>query len=199
MRLPALAVWVLAIPGLTASCARQETATDGQTSAAAARDTARARADTGRLGAHRAEELDQAAGELVAFLRGEAALDRVRLADTVTLHIGREGGGTSAAFARERLRDRAAWRVRGQGRATYALAPPAGLTNLTTRVGRHFRCQEQPLSSTFPDLARLPHVGTKLEPPDASSCLQTWNVTFVFDPTAKPPTLVAAVYDQFEW
>jgi hypothetical protein len=31
------------------------------------------------------------------------------------------------------------------------------------------------------------------------SCLQVWNVTFVFDPKARPPRLVAAVYDQFEW
>jgi hypothetical protein len=31
------------------------------------------------------------------------------------------------------------------------------------------------------------------------SCLQTRNVTFVFDPNKKPPTLVAAVYDQWEW
>ncbi len=60
-------------------------------------------------------------------------------------------------------------------------------------------CAEYPLSSRFPELARLPHVGTKLEPGDASSCLQTWNLTLVFDPNQRPPTLVAAVYDQWEW
>ena len=31
------------------------------------------------------------------------------------------------------------------------------------------------------------------------SCLQTRNLTLVFDPDEKPPTLIAAVYDQWEW
>jgi hypothetical protein len=198
MKLRALAISLVVVGhGLTSSCGRGGDATDGQT--AAATETAAPVRDPSATGAHRAEELDEAARQLVAFLRGEAGFDRVRLADTVRLYVGREGGGTSAAHARAQLRDPSAWRVRGQGRATYAFAPPAGMTNLTTRVGRHFRCQEQALSSTFPDLAQSPHVGAKLEPADASSCIQTWNVTFVFDPSAKPPTLVAAVYDQFEW
>jgi hypothetical protein len=31
------------------------------------------------------------------------------------------------------------------------------------------------------------------------SCLQTRNLTLVFDPNRTPPTLIAAVYDQWEW
>ena len=69
---------------------------------------------------------------------------------------------------------------------------------MTTRVGRHLKCLDYPLSATFPDLARLPHVGTMLSYGTAS-CLQTWTLTVIFDPLAQPPKLVAAVYDQFEW
>ena len=69
---------------------------------------------------------------------------------------------------------------------------------LTTRAGRHLNCLDYPLSATFPALARLPHVGTMLSYGTAS-CLQTWTLTVVFDPHARPRTLVAAVYDQFEW
>jgi hypothetical protein len=122
----------------------------------------------------------------------------VRLADSVTLYLSPEGGGTRRAFAREQLRDPSSWRVASGGHA-YAFAPPAGVTRLTARAGRHFNCREYPLSSRFPDLARLPHVGVKLEPERTESCLQTWNVTFVFDPAARPARLVAAVYDQWEW
>ena len=59
-------------------------------------------------------------------------------------------------------------------------------------------CREQPLERKFPRLARFPHVGTMLEPERARSCLQTWNMTFVFD-TSEGPRLIAAVYDQWEW
>jgi len=31
------------------------------------------------------------------------------------------------------------------------------------------------------------------------SCVQSWNLTLVFDPKQKPPTVIAAVYDQYEW
>jgi hypothetical protein len=57
---------------------------------------------------------------------------------------------------------------------------------------------DYPLSATFPDLARLPHVGATLRY-GADSCLQTWNLTLVFDARARPWKVVAAVYDQFEW
>jgi hypothetical protein len=70
---------------------------------------------------------------------------------------------------------------------------------LTTRVGRHFNCLEYPLSSRYPELARLPHVGARLEPADAGSCLQSWNLTFVYDAGPRPPVLVAVVRDQWEW
>ena len=69
---------------------------------------------------------------------------------------------------------------------------------MTTRPGRHLKCLDYPLSATFPELARFPHVGTTLRY-GTDSCLQTWNLTLVFDPDDRPLTLVAAVYDQFEW
>ena len=99
---------------------------------------------------------------------------------------------------REQLRDRARWAVRSE-RATYAFAPRANQTKLTTRVGRHFNCMEYDLTTRAPDLASWPHVGAKLEPANGDSCLQTWNVTFVFDTTDGLPRLVTAFYDQFEW
>lgn len=84
---------------------------------------------------------------------------------------------------------------------SYSFVPHPRLTVLTTRVGRHLNCMEFALSSIAPELAALPHVGTMLSLPAAEyeSCLNTWNVTLVFDSAAKPPTLVAAVYDQWEW
>jgi hypothetical protein len=152
--------------------------------------------DSGPLGVHRPAELDQAARRIVQFLRGEGRFEHIRLADTVTLYVSPEGGGTRAAFTRDQLRDRSNWKVRGL--LMYSFAPPGGTAELTTRVGRHLNCLERPLAWTFPDLARLPHVGTMLAY-GTQSCLQTRNATFVFDPNRKPPTLVAAVYDQFEW
>jgi hypothetical protein len=183
--------------GLTASCGGDGSG-GAQASDSAGRSVS-APASEARLGAHTAAELDTAARRVVAFLRGETPADSIRLADTVTLYVAPEGGGTRTPFTRAHLRDRSNWRVPGLGRAVYSLAPPAASTKLTTRVGRHLNCMEYPLSSRFAQLARLPHVGAKLEPPGASSCLQTWNLTVVFDPTRKPPTLVAAVYDQWEW
>jgi len=72
------------------------------------------------------------------------------------------------------------------------------MTKLTTKVGRHFNCNEQSLATKFPRLAQFPHVGTVLEPANRTSCLQTWNMTFVFD-TSSRPRILAAVYDQWEW
>ncbi len=158
----------------------------------------RLRTENWRLAIQVGAELESAARELIAFLRGEAAFDRIRLADTVTLVLSPEGGSTRTPLTREQLRDPARWRV-ASGAQTYSFVPPARVTKLTTRAGSHFNCRETPLSSRAPDLARLPHVGVKLEPENAESCLQTWNVTFVFDPAARPARLVAAVYDQWEW
>jgi hypothetical protein len=122
------------------------------------------------------------------------------MGDTVTLHLSPEGGGAQARIPRELLRNPANWAVPSAGsQGTYRLAPPAGMTILTARAGSHFNCLEYPLSSRFPDLATLPHVGMKLEPAELESCLQTWNVTFVFDPLESTPVLVAAIYDQWEW
>jgi hypothetical protein len=59
-------------------------------------------------------------------------------------------------------------------------------------------CREYPLSSIHEELARYPHVGIRLAY-GTDSCLQSRNFTLVFDPNEKPPTLIAAVYDQWEW
>lgn len=144
-------------------------------------------------------DLEQNAKRIVAFLRGDAAFETIGLADTVRLYLSPEGGGTETALAREQLRDPSRWVLRSSGRQTYAFAPPGSLTKVTTKAGRHFNCLEYPLASRFPDLAKLPHVGVKLEPDSAGSCLQSWNATFVFDANAQPARLVAAVYDQWEW
>jgi hypothetical protein len=144
--------------------------------------------------------LVDAAEDIIAFLRGELPFDSIATADTVTLRLAPEGGGDSTRVSRELLRERASWSVRAGGSGSdYPLAPPATLTTLTTREGRHFNCRDYALSSRAPDLAAFPHVGTRLAPPDAGSCLQTWNLTFIFDPHTAHPTLVAVVYDQWEW
>lgn len=70
---------------------------------------------------------------------------------------------------------------------------------MTTQVGSHLNCRIYPLASRYEELARLPHVGTMLEPPDGDTCLETWSLTVVFDPAVRTPTMVAAVYDQWEW
>lgn len=182
-----------------ASCRRDDAATPDRTGSTASAQAGASSADSGSLGAHRPAELDDAAKQVIGFLRGEVGFDRIRLADTVALYVSPEGGGTRTAIKRELLRDRSNWKVRGPGGGLRSLVPPNGMSKLTTRVGRHLNCFEYPLSSRFAELAQLPHVGTKLEPADASSCLQTRNLTLVFDPNERPPTLVAAVYDQWEW
>jgi hypothetical protein len=143
--------------------------------------------------------LVEAGTGVVRFLRGELPFDSIQLADTVSLYLGREEGGTRRDVARELLRDRKNWTVHSESlRHTYSFAPPAGNASLTTRVGRHARCGDYPLSATFPDLGQLPHVGATLQY-GSDSCLQTWNLTLVFDARARPWKVVAAVYDQFEW
>jgi hypothetical protein len=155
-------------------------------------------ADAKRTG-DRAQTLEQAAKDIVGFLRGDVGFDSIRLADTVTLYLSPEGGGTRVAFTREQLRAPSNW-VLHSGLGTYSFVPPQRLTKLTAKAGRHFNCGEYPLASRFRELATLPHVGVALDPDDRTSCLQTWNATFVFDDSgAQPPRLVAAVYDQWEW
>ena len=170
----------------------------------AARDSTSAHhADTADV---RSDVLDHAARYVVGFLRGDSTYDANRFADSVTLYVAPEGGGDTATFAREQLRDPSRWVVqsapthlRSAPPARYRFAPPRTATKLTTKVGMHLNCGPQPLASRFPELARLPHVGAMLAPETMSSCLQTWNVTFVFDTTSGRPKLVGAVYDQFEW
>jgi hypothetical protein len=138
--------------------------------------------------------------DVVRFLQGDLPFSRLRLADTVTLRLGPEEGGTARRIERERLRERSAWAVETPNlRFTYSFAPPPSLTSIDTRVGRHVRCMDHDLTAIDPELGALPHVGVVLSPPNFSSCLQTWNLTIVFDPQEKPPTVVAVIYDQFEW
>jgi hypothetical protein len=143
-------------------------------------------------------ELEKAATEIVAFLQTGDGFDSLRIADTVVLYVTPEGGGGRSTIKREQLRDRSRWEVRS-GQQRYAIAPPRRMPAMTTKVGRHINCMDYDLATRYPDLAKLPHVGVKLAPDSTSSCLQSWNVTFVFDSNARPPRLMAAVYDQWEW
>lgn len=152
------------------------------------------------LGAHRPTELVNAATTIVRFLQGSADFGQVRLADRVSLYLSPEGGGTRRDMDREMLRQPSNWVVRSETSGiAYSLAPPKDNSELTTEVARHLNCMDYELSTRFENLARLPHVGTMLLPKNADSCLLSWNLTFVFDPKLKPPALVAAVYDQWEW
>jgi hypothetical protein len=159
--------------------------------------------DTVPLGAHAAGELVDAATAVVAFLRGEVGFDRIPVADTVTLYLAPEAGGAPRTVTRAMLRDPSNWMIRGPnprpGRQGigYSFVPSEVKAELTTRVGRHLKCLEYPLSSIYEELARYPHVGVMLA--YGTGCLQTHNFTLVFDPVETPPTLIAAVYDQWEW
>jgi hypothetical protein len=144
-----------------------------------------------------ASPLDSAARQVVSFLRGEAPFASIVLADTVSLYLGKEGGGTRKTVTPDQLRRPSAWSVQSRA-GTFSFVPPRTHTRLTMKPGAHFICTERQLAASFPQLASLPHVGVLLEPEKRDSCLQTWNVTFVFD-NNESPRLVAAVYDQWEW
>lgn len=135
-----------------------------------------------------------AAEAIVAFLRGERALDIALVSDTVTLYVAPEGGGGSRQVRRSELADRRAWSV-----GSTSLLPFDGAATLTTAPGRHLNCRQFALASRFASLAELPHVGASLQADGATSCLQTWNMTFVFDDESDDPEIVAVVYDQWEW
>jgi hypothetical protein len=141
--------------------------------------------------------LDSAARRVVEFLQGRLSFEQIALSDTVTFHVSPEGGKGLTRFTREQLRSPSAWVVRSMGH-NYPLAPATGMTKLKTKVGRHLNCGEQALAAKFPQLGRFPHVGTTLQPENLRSCLQTWNMTFVFDTTAHP-RVIAVAYDQWEW
>jgi hypothetical protein len=156
----------------------------------------------GELSPERRAALEQAANQVVSFLSGKAKFDELALADTVQLLLPAEGAGkstgTSVRVARSALRAPDAWNIRAGGQS-FSFVPPQRLTKVTTRAGTHFNCQEVPLESRVPALATRPHVGVRFEPREPTSCLETWNATFVFDTSTATPRLVAALYDQWEW
>lgn len=200
LRPRAIALAVVTVSLLpVASCRRDQARAPERTASSTQARAATSPASSGAFITHRPVELDSAAKQIIGFLRGEVGFDRIRVADTVTFYVSPEGGGSRAEIARAQLRDPSNWKVRGLGGALRSLVPPDGMTKLTTRVGRHLNCFEYTLSSRYVEFAHLPHVGTKLEPVNASSCLQSRNLTLVFDPHERRPTLIAAVYDQWEW
>lgn len=160
-------------------------------------DAGTARVSSGR-DARADANLERSARRWVGFLRAEMPFDADALADTVELRVAPEGGGAVRRVGRDALRDRAAWTVEGPTRRV-RLVPPAGFSNVSIAVGRHFNCREQDLATRAPDLASHPHVGVRLEPDGAQSCLQSWNATFVFDTAGGAPRLTTIVYDQWEW
>lgn len=143
-------------------------------------------------------ELVETAERVVRFLQGDVPFTELRVADTVTLRLSPEGGGAQASLPRESLRDRANWIVPTR-LGHQSLVPPRSLPHLSARSGVHFNCLEYPLTSVAPDLATLPHVGVRLAPHGDASCLQTWNLTLVFEAADGPPVLAGALYDQWEW
>jgi hypothetical protein len=146
----------------------------------------------------------RAATDVLAFLRGEREFADIPAADTVVLYMAPEGGDARVHLPRARLADRQNWVLPGNGHS-YALVPPARADSLALFPGAHARCWPQPLADRFPELATLPHVGAVLQPRAFDSCLQAWNLTFVFAADASPaehtraPRLVGVVYDQWEW
>ena len=147
-----------------------------------------------------ADTLERSAREIVGFLRGDVDFEKIRsrLADTVALYLTPEGGGAAVGYLREHLRAPSNW-VIVSDHGTYSFVPPRQLTKLTVKEGRHFNCLEYSLASRFPALEGAVHVGVRLEPERRTSCLETWNATFIFDWSTGTPRLVAAVYDQWEW
>lgn len=152
-------------------------------------------------GVHTEAELEEAAREIVSFLRGRSQLSsfrHTRFAQTVTLVLAPEGGGDQSEKGRDKLADIVNWKVHSESLdADYRFAPPDGNADVDVSVGRHRNCLEYEMSSRAEDFSDLPHVGVTLRYGDG--CLQTWNLSFVFDPSRRPPTLIAVVYDQWEW
>ena len=145
-----------------------------------------------------AARLETAASQAARFLAGYERFDRLDLADSVDLYIAPDGGGGQARLAREQLRDPKAWRVQN-GRLDQSFVPRGLRTRLVPAVGKYMNCQPSELKTRFPQLAQHPHVGIKLEPANAKSCLESWSATFVYDTTAGRTRLIAAIYDQWEW
>ncbi len=154
---------------------------------------------------HQPADLVDAALALVGFLQGSVGYDQIALADQVALHLAEEnlnpGGQNPRILSADALRDPRNWQIFSPiTEITYEFAPPANLEVVHAVVGRHFECLETTLAEHNLDaLGSLPHVGTMLYPENGNTCLQSWNLTFVFDPVLQPPTLVAVVYAQWEW
>lgn len=140
-----------------------------------------------------------AAKDVVSFLQGKLAFEEIETASSVTLGLSRAGGGTSKDVGRHLLRDRQNWHVQSPSGMDYSFLPPKQPGELVTRPGKHINCMEYDLASAVDGAAQLPHVGTMIKPEGSDSCLQAWNLTLVFDPKASTPTLIWAVYDQWEW
>lgn len=186
-----VAALIAAFSGTLSSCAPDET--DPRVSSEIARPAAEASSDPARD-----KELVEAAEQVVRFLQGDLPFSEIRVADTVSLQLSPEGGGAQASLPRKSLRDRANWVVPTHY-GHQSLVPPSALPHLSARSGVHFNCLEYPLASLAPDLARLPHVGVRLAPRGDANCLQTWNLTLVFEAADGPPVLAGALYDQWEW
>lgn len=145
-----------------------------------------------------AKRLESAGTEAARFLAGYGRFDKLDLADTVDLYVAPDGGGARARMPRDLLRDREAWQVESGGQKRSFV--PTGLrTRLVSAVGKYMNCNPSELKTRFPQLASYPHVGVKLEPANAKSCLESWNVTFVYDTAGGRTRLTAAIYDQWEW
>lgn len=143
-------------------------------------------------------QLTAAAADVVGFLRGELPFGELEIAPEVALQLASGGGGTRLEVKGDSLRKLENWHVFSEATGIdYSFLPPENSANLVTREGKHLNCFEYDLSSRADGVAHLPHVGTMLSSGD--SCLQSWNVTFLFDPEEEKPTLVGAVYDQWEW
>lgn len=143
---------------------------------------------------HEYAYLEKEVQRLLAFLRAHGPLPEDVLADSVTLYVAPEGGGEVRKVADRDLRSRAEWRV-----GSYSLVPPSGFEHSRVTPGLHSYCEAVTLDTRYPELAQYPHVGVRLARDEAASCMQTWNVTFVFDEDADAPRLIAVVYDQWEW
>lgn len=182
-----------------AGCSSADERPEGGSSGAARGGTDSTAAATGAAApAARDSALRSAAVGIVAFLRGTAAYETLTVADTVQLVTPAEGGGTRHRVSRETLRDRHAWTVQSKSQQ-YSLVPAANLIEMTVAPNRHFNCREGSLLARVPEFAESPHVGVRLEPAEVESCLQVWNVTFVFETASGQPRLTAAIYDQWEW
>lgn len=192
-----LASWGLLL--CCAGCWSADGSPDGGSSAVAPGGTDSTAVATGAaVPAAQDSALRSAAESIVAFLRGTTAFETLSVAETVDLVIPAEGGGTRRRVSREALRDRHAWTVQIHSQQ-YSLVPAANLTEMTVAPNRHFNCREGSLLARVPEFAESPHAGVRLEPPDADSCLQVWNATFVFETASGHPRLTAAIYDQWEW